>query len=82
MQSLSYDRSSAACVPSPAKVLITHKGVYLPISKLHWILAAVNLLAQNNISQICYSSQISLHSVVVNCRFFANLTPLGEHLFC
>ena len=29
-------------------------GSYLPISKLHSILAVANLLAHNNISQICY----------------------------
>ena len=31
---------------------------YLPISKLHSILAVANLLAHDNISQICYCSQI------------------------
>ena len=36
----------------------TPKGVYLPISKLHSILAVANLLAHNNKSQICYCGQI------------------------
>ena len=41
---------------------VTPKGVYLPISKLHSISAEANLLAHNNISQICYCSQFSLQS--------------------
>ena len=44
----------------------TPKGVYLPISKLHSILAVANLLAHNNKSQICYCGQISLQSAAVN----------------
>ena len=52
------------------------KGVYLPISKLHSILAVANLLAHNNISQICYCGQISLQSTAVNCTFSDNLRPL------
>ena len=35
------------------------------------------LLAHNNISQICYCGQISLHSAAVNCSFADNLTPIG-----
>ena len=42
---------------------------YLPISKLHSILAVGNLLAHKNISQICYCGQISLQSAAVNCSF-------------
>ena len=53
----------------------------LAISKLHSILALANLLAHNNISQICYCGQILLQSVAVNCSFTDNLTPLGKHLF-
>ena len=34
----------------------------MSISKLNSILAAANLLAHNNISQICYCGQISLQS--------------------
>ena len=45
--------------------------------KLDSILAVVNLLAQNNISQICYCGQISLLSAAVNCSFSDNLTSLG-----
>ena len=37
----------------------------LPISKLHSIVAVVNLLAHNNKSQICYYGQISLESAAV-----------------
>ena len=43
-----------------SKINGTPKGVYLPISKLHSILAVANLLAHNNKSQICYCGQISL----------------------
>ena len=53
------------------------KSVYLPISKLHSILTVANLLAHNNISQICYCGQISLQSAAVNCSFSDNLTSLG-----
>ena len=45
------------------------KCVYMPISKLHSILAVANLLAHNNKSQICYCGQISLQSAAVNCSF-------------
>ena len=55
---------------------VTSKGVYLPISKLHPIVAVANLLAHNNISQICYCGQISLQSDAVNCSFSDNLTTL------
>ena len=41
---------------------------------LHSI-AVANLFAHNNISQICYCGQISLHSTY--CSFSDNLTPLG-----
>ena len=41
-------------------------GVYLPISKLHSILAVANLLAHNNKSLICYCGQISLQSAAVS----------------
>ena len=58
--------------------MVPRKGVYLPISKLHSILAVANLLVHNNISQICYCGQLSLQSAAVNCSFFFdNLTPLG-----
>ena len=36
-----------------------------------------NLLANNNISQICYCGQISLQSAAVNCSFSNKLTPFG-----
>ena len=53
------------------------KDVYRPISKLHSILAVANLLAHNNISEICYCGQISLQSAAINCSVSNNLTPLG-----
>ena len=48
-----------------SKINVTPKGVYLPISKLRSILAVANLLAHNNISEICYCGQISLQSTKV-----------------
>ena len=60
-----------------SKINVTTKGVYLTISKLHSILAVVNLFAHNSISQICYCGQIPLQSAAVNCSFSDNLTPLG-----
>ena len=53
----------------------------MPISKLHWILAVANLLAHNDISQICYGGQISLQSAAVNCSFSEYLTPFGGNLY-
>ena len=52
-----------------SKINVTTKGVYLPISNPHSILAVANLLAHNNKSQICYCGQISLQGAAVNCRF-------------
>ena len=49
--------------------MLPPKGVYLPILKLHSILAVANLLAHNNISQICYCGQICLQSAAVNSSF-------------
>ena len=60
--------------------MVPLRGVYLPISKLHSILVVANLLAHNNISQICYCSQISLQCAAVNCSFSDNLTPVGVPL--
>ena len=48
-----------------SKINVTPKSVYSPISKLHFILVVANLLAHNNISEICYSDQISLQSAAV-----------------
>ena len=58
------------CYPPP-------QGVYLPISKLHSILAVSNLLAHNNKFKIFNRGQISLQSAADNCSFSDNLTPLG-----
>ena len=49
----------------------------LPRFEAHSILAVANLLAHNNISQICYCDQISLQSAAVNCSFSDNLTHFG-----
>ena len=38
--------------------MVPPKGVYLSISKLHSILAAVNLLAHNNL-WLCYYGQVN-----------------------
>ena len=64
------------------KINGTHNGVYLPISKLHSILAVANLRAHNNISQICYCGQLSLQIAAVNCSFSDNLHLWGYHSFC
>ena len=55
----------------------TQRCLYLPISKLHSILAVANLLAHNDTSKICCCGQISLQSAAVNCSFCDNLTHLG-----
>ena len=60
-----------------SKINVTTKSASLPISKLQSILAVANLLAHNNISEICYCGPISLQSAAVNCIFSDNLTPLG-----
>ena len=39
------------------------------LTKQHTILAAANLLAHNNKSQICHCGQISLQSAAVKCTF-------------
>ena len=49
----------------------------LPPFRSHSILSTANLLAHNNINQICYCGQISLQSAAVNCSFSDKLTPLG-----
>ena len=59
-----------------SKINVTPKCVYLPISKLHSISSAANLLAHNNINQICYCGQISLQSAAINCIYSDNLTSL------
>ena len=61
-------------MPIASKINATSKGVYLPISKLHSILAIANLLAHNNINQICYCGKISLQSAAVTCSFSDNRT--------
>ena len=63
-----YHRQQNKCYP---------QSVYLPISKLHSILAVAYLLAQNNKSQIFYCGQNWLQSTAVNCTSSENLTPLG-----
>ena len=58
-----------------SKINATLKGEILLISNT--IVPVLNLLAHNNISQICYCGQISLQSAAVNCSFCDNVTPLG-----
>ena len=64
-------------VLSLAKYMVPPKVFTFQISKLHSILAIANLLAHNNISQICYCGQFSLQSAAVNCSFSDNLTFFG-----
>ena len=73
MEDVAIKSSKLACTFA-SKINATPKGVYLPTSKLHSILAIANLLDHNNKTQICYCGQISLQSAAVNCIF---LTPLG-----
>ena len=59
---ISYARRKTLYVPSPLHqrggiIIGTHEGVYLPISKLHLILAVTNLLAHNNIANHSYHEQ-------------------------
>ena len=58
-------RGSIADSAIASKINVTPKGAYMPLSKLHSILAVANSLAHNNISQICYCGQISLQSAAV-----------------
>ena len=60
-----------------SKINVTLKGVNRPVSKLHLILAVANLLAHNNIRQICYCGQLSLQSNALNCSFSDSLVPKG-----
>ena len=62
-------------VPCTSRINVTPKES-LPISKVHSILAVANLLAHNNISQICLCGRILLQSAAVDCSFSDNLTPL------
>ena len=68
-----------------SKINGTPKFVYLPIPKLHSILAVANLLAHNNKSQICYCGQILLQSAAVNCSisdtFGGNIYFAGDGTF-
>ena len=59
-----------------SKINVALKGVNSPISKLHSILAVVNLLAHNNLSQICYCRQIIFFFVSLSSHFY-----MGS-LFC
>ena len=45
--------------------------------KVHSILAVANLIAHNNMNQICYCGQILLQSAAVKCSFSDNLAPMG-----
>ena len=61
-----YHRQQNKCYPQ--RCLLAHFEATLDFSRI------ANLLAHNNISQICYCGQISLQSAAVNCSF---LTPMG-----
>ena len=62
---LKYETSHLEICTIASKINVTSKGVYLPISNS--ILAVANLLAHNNISQICYCGQLFLlQSVAVS----------------
>ena len=67
-----------------SKINGTPKGVYLPISKLHSILAVANLLAHNNITiYISYYGKVNslqLKSKVV--LKWASKHLWRYHLFC
>ena len=64
-----------------SKINDTLRGVYLSISKLHSILDVANLLAHNNISQICYCGQFSLQSAAVNFSFFWQSDTFGGSIY-
>ena len=55
------------------KIIVTTKGVFLPISKLHFIFTWRIRFLKFDISQICYYCRISLQSVVVNSIFLTIL---------
>ena len=57
-----YPQSVNLICTIASKINGTPKGVHLPISKLHSIVAVANLLTRNNKSQICNSGQKSLQS--------------------
>ena len=61
-----------------SKINVTPKCVYLPILKQHSILAVVNLLAHNNINQICYCGQISLECWL---QFFWQSDTFGGNIY-
>ena len=56
-------------------------GVYLPISKLHSILAIANLLAHNNMSPICYCGQIYYRVLQLTGDFWLSDTLGGTIYF-
>ena len=64
-----------------SKINVTPRGVYLPISKLHSIFAMANLLAHNNISQICYCSQISITECCSQLQFFWQSHTFGGNIY-
>ena len=57
-----------------SKINDTPKGTYLPISKLHSILAVANLLAKNK-KKFKFVTAVKFHYRVL--QFTDNLTPLG-----
>ena len=75
-----FERKQNECTIA-SKINVAPKGVKFPISKLHSILAVANILAHNNISQICYCGQVSLLSDVVNCSFSKSYSFGGNNYF-
>ena len=64
-----------------SKVNGTPKGVYLPVSKLHSILAVGNLLAHNNL-WLCYYVQVNLLRLKYSVASkWASKNIWGYHLF-
>ena len=57
---------------------------YLPISKLHSILAVANLLALNNLWLCCYGqvNSLQLKSSVASKWVSKHILGGGYHLFC
>ena len=65
---LSHQRQQNKCYPQ--RCLLDHFEVTLDFTRI------ANLLAHNNISQICYCGQFSLQRAAVDCSSIVNLTHL------
>ena len=56
-------------------------GVFLPISKVSSILAVANLLAHNNISQICYCGPRFITEWYSSLQFFWQSDTFGGNIY-